>query len=163
MIVKAKDCEELFRVAVREAASSPCGVTPAACTPKVAEDEAAGTITEVCVARLGLAEERETVTPAEGAGADKVTVHRVPAPALSWVEVQESELMPIDPTRLIVVLWEEPFNEAVTVAFWLLVTLVAVAAKFAVVEFADTVTVAGTVSAESLLATATTLPPVGAG
>jgi hypothetical protein len=55
------------------------------------------------------------------------------------------------------------FNEAVIVTDWALVTVPAVAVKFAVLAPAGTVTEAGTVRAGLFEAIATTEPPVGAG
>ena len=61
-----------------------------------------------------------------------------------------------------VTLSDEVFNEAVSVALCVVVAVPAVAVKVAEVAVAGTVTEAGTVTAELLLARVTVLLPVGA-
>lgn len=58
--------------------------------------------------------------------------------------------------------FDDPFAVAVTVAFWLLLTALTLAVKFALVDPAGTVTLAGTVKFPLLLEIATLAPPVGA-
>src|SRR5271156_4593535 len=65
-------------------------------------------------------------------------------------------------TTLTVTLWDPPFRVAVMVAFWVVVTVPAVAVKVVEVLLAGTVTDAETGSAALLLESATVLPPAGA-
>ena len=91
-----------------------------------------------------------------------MTVQLEVVPEFTLLGVQVRPVTSMGATRFNVTVWEEPLSEAVTVAFWLVVRVPAVAVKLAEVAPAGTVTEAGTVSAELLLDKATVLPPVGA-
>ena len=83
-------------------------------------------------------------------------------PEFTLVGVQVRPVTSMGATRFKVAVCEEPLSAAVTVAFWLVVRVPAVAVKLAEVAAAATRTKAGTVRAVLLLVNATLLPPVGA-
>jgi hypothetical protein len=80
------------------------------------------------------------------------------APELTLVGLQASADTRVEATRLTVVVWEEPFKVALTVALWLVVKAPAVAVKVAEVAPAGTVTDAGIVSRALLSDSVTVLP-----
>lgn len=80
------------------------------------------------------------------------------APELTLVGLQASADTRVEAARLTVVVWEEPFKVALTVALWLVVKAPAVAVKVAEVAPAGTVTDAGIVSRALLSDSVTVLP-----
>ena len=84
------------------------------------------------------------------------------APELTLVGLQASEETRVGAIRFTVVLWDEPFSEAVMVAVWFVVIVPTVALKVVDVLPAGTVTEAATGSAALLLESPTVLPPLGA-
>jgi hypothetical protein len=130
---------------------------------KVASADPAGTVTEaVGTGRRALLLDNETTAPPVSAGVLSVTVQVVAAPPLRLVGVQVRELSIIGASRLMLAVCEIPFNVAVKVAVWLLATVPAIAVNVVDVDPAGTVTdTAGTGSKVLLLASATTVPPVG--
>ena len=84
------------------------------------------------------------------------------APEFTLVGLHDRPVTSMGATRLKVVVWEEPFRVAVTVALCVVVSVPTVAVKVAEVALAATVTDAGTVSDELLSDSATAVPPVGA-
>ena len=84
------------------------------------------------------------------------------APELMLVGLQDRPVTSMGATRVRLAVWEELFSVAVRVALWVVVNVAAVAVKVAEVAAAGTMTEAGTVRAELLLARVTVLPPVGA-
>ena len=76
------------------------------------------------------------------------------APELILVGLHAKPVTSMGATKLRVALWEEPFNEAATVALWEVARVPAVAVNAAEVAPPDTVTDAGTVRAVLLLETA---------
>jgi hypothetical protein len=91
-----------------------------------------------------------------------VTVHVLVEPPVKLVGVQLTELSAAAATRLITTLPTLLPRVAVTVADWLLDTVVVVTLKAADVPPAATVTEAGTVSVELVLVRVTVAPPAGA-
>ena len=88
---------------------------------------------------------------------------QVVVPAELTVEgVHAKAVTSMGATRVRLAVWVELFKVAVTLAFWVVVKVPAVAVKVAEVAEAATVTEAGTVRAELLLDKATVLPPAGA-
>ena len=160
--VSDADLDVSFSVAVTTTAASPLGVVLAAVTGKAAVDEEAGTITEDGTVTAELLSESDTVTPPFGATAERVTVQVPLAPALRSVGLHASAETSTELTKFKVAVWDVPFNVAVTVAGWLVVTVPAVAVKVAEVAPAATPTAAGTLRAGLLLASAALLPPAGA-
>jgi hypothetical protein len=91
-----------------------------------------------------------------------VIVHVLAEPPVKLVGAQLTELSATEATRLMTTLLRLPPRVAVTVADWLLGTVVVVTLKAADVPPAATVTEAGTVSVELLLVRVTVAPPTGA-
>jgi hypothetical protein len=91
-----------------------------------------------------------------------VTVHVLAEPLVRLVGVQLTELGTIEATRLMVTLPELLPRVAVTVADWLLETVVVVALKVDEVAAPATVTDGGTVSVALVLVRVTMAPPAGA-
>ena len=83
---------------------------------KVAEELAAGTLTEAGTIREKLLSESETVVPPEGAAADNVTVQVLVELGPRLVGLQFSVETSIDATRLTLALAELPLYAAVSVA-----------------------------------------------
>ena len=83
-------------------------------------------------------------------------------PELTLVGLHAKAVTSMGATRVRLAVWLELFNLAVRVALWVVVNVAAVAVKVAEVAVASTLTEAGTVRAELLLARVTVLPPVGA-
>lgn len=130
-------------------------VTDEAVAVKVAVAEPAGMETEAGTVSAVLSSETTTEVLAAGA-ADNVTV-QVEAPLDGTVDGEHCSCETASAGGVIVseAAAEPPFNEAVMVAAWLVVTEPATAAKLAVVEPAATVTEGGTVRAALLSETAT--------
>ena len=84
------------------------------------------------------------------------------APELMLVRLQDRAVTSMGATRVRLAVWEELFRVAVRVALWVVVSVPTVAVNVAVLALAATVTEAGTVRAELLLARVTVLPPLGA-
>ena len=103
-----------------------------------------------------------TVTPPEGAGADKVTVQEELPGALTVPGEQLRLAGTTGTVRLTVVDWFCPFSVAVTVAVWALETVPLVAVKVALLWFAGTVTLAGTGKVPVLLVRETDVALVAA-
>jgi hypothetical protein len=101
-----------------------------------------------------------TLQPTEGLF--RVTVHVLDAPPTKLEGVQLVELGVTAATRLMVTFAELAPRAAVTMAVWLLDTVVVLALKVAEVAVAATVTDAGTVRVELVLARVTLAPPAGA-
>jgi hypothetical protein len=129
---------------------------------KVAEELAAGTVTEAGTVRDGLLSESETVTPPEGAAEVRVTVHVLAAPEAKVVGLQASEERLTGTTRLMEAVLETPPRVAVRVALWVLGMVPAVAVKVAEVDAAGTMTEATTGSRLLLLERETVAAPVSA-
>jgi hypothetical protein len=128
----------------------------------VAEVPLAGTVTDAGTVSEALLSERATLDPPAGAALFRVTVQVVEAPEFTLVGLHAKLETKIGATRLNGALWEAPFKVAVTVAFWVVFTVPAVAVKVAEVPLAGTVMDAGTVSEALLSESATTDPPAGA-
>jgi hypothetical protein len=160
--VSDADWDVPFSAAVTTTAVSVLGVILEAITGKVAVDEEAGTVTEDGTDTAELLSESDTVTPPFGATAERVTVQVPLAPALRSVGLQARAETSTELTRFKVAVCEVPFNVAVTVAAWLVVTTPAVAVNVAELAPAATPTAAGTLRAGLLLASAALLPPAGA-
>ena len=92
----------------------------------------------------------------------RVTVQVLVVPELMLMGLQDKPVTSMGATRVMLAVWEELFKVAVRVALWVVVRLPTVAVKLVVVALAATVTEAGTVRAELLLARVTVLPPLGA-
>ena len=92
-----------------------------------------------------------------------VTVHVLADPPVKLEGVQLTKLGSTEVTRLMVTLPELLPRAAVTVADWLIETVVVVALKAAEMVAANTVTDTGTVSVELVLVRITVAPPVGGG
>jgi hypothetical protein len=129
---------------------------------KVPVVEFAGTVTDRGTVRAARLSVSATVVLAE-AGLDNVTVHDVLVLDTRLGALQVSEESTVADRRLMEAVCELAPKVAVTVAVWLVAMLVpAVAEKVAAVAPAATVTDAGTVNNELLLASVTEAPPVGA-
>ncbi len=111
---------------------------------------------------------RLTLTPPDGAGAVRDTVHEVVPAPVNELELQDSVLMPEVAVAGAGAISEIEADNAVLpcvaviFAVWLVLTAAAFAANIALVAPAATVTDDGTVSAEVLLERFTARPPVGA-
>ena len=95
---------------------SPPGGTVVAVALKVASDDPAATFTDAGTPSVELLVETGTLTPPDGAGAERVTVQMEDAPASRVVALQVNAEMSKASVRLKVMLWEVPPNVAVTVA-----------------------------------------------
>ena len=113
---------------------------------KLAEVDPAATVTEGSVVSSFVLSDSTALTPPESAGLVSVTVQVVLAYDLRLVGLQASAESFTDPVRLKVTLLEVPLSVAVTVAFWFVTIVPAVAVKVAEVEPAATVAEAGVVS-----------------
>jgi hypothetical protein len=91
-----------------------------------------------------------------------VTVHVLVEPLVKLAGAQLRVIAAAEVTRLMVTLPELPPRVAVTVADWLLETVVVVALKVAEVAAAATVTEPGAISVALVLVRVTKAPPVGA-
>ena len=138
-------------------------LTLAAVAMKVPVPDPAGTVTDAGTVRLVLLLLSATAAPPVLAAALKVT-EQVDVPGVLRVAgVHDRPLTTVDGGfRVRVAVTEAPFNVPVTVAFWLVLTLAAVAVKITVLDPAGTVTEAGTVRAVLLLLSVTGVPPLGA-
>ncbi|GMU23214.1 MAG: hypothetical protein AMXMBFR13_32960 [Phycisphaerae bacterium] len=148
------------KVAVRIAVA--LALSELAVTLKVAVVAPAGTVTAVGAESAELLFDTETVAPPLGAASLKVTVQLPLSPELSEFELQVKLVSPLAATRLIELLRELPFKEAVITAVALDVIAAAAAVKFAEAAPAVTETAVGTVSQALLLESATITPPAGA-
>src|SRR4029077_17704660 len=106
--------------------------TPVVCPAAIAVVE--GTV------RLALLLDRAIANPSEGAPPDNVTVQFEVPGAFTVAGEQLKLLSWTAATRLMVAGWLWPFKVAVTVAFWLLLTVPEVAAKVALLWPEPTVT-----------------------
>jgi len=86
----------------------------------------------------------------------------VAAPELMLLGLQVREETGMAATRLTVVVWEVPFNEAVTLALWFAVRTPAVALKVTELAPGGTVIDAGIVSGALLCVSVTVAPPIAA-
>lgn len=114
--------------------------------------EPASTVTEAGVVRSALLLDSATRTPPAGAALESVTPHVVPAPDPKLVGLQANPETSTGATRFTVVLWDWPFNVAMTVALRSLGMVPVVALNVAEVDPAATVTPAGVVSVTLLAA-----------
>ena len=122
-----------------------------------------GTVADLCTGSSTLLLDNDTAVPPAGAVWLKVIVHVVTAADARLVGVQVSDETDRETVRLRAAVWETPFSVAVSVTFWLPVTVPAVVLNVVVVERAGTVTVElGTGSSTLLLESETTVPPAGA-
>ena len=163
MTVSDRDCHAPLRAAVTTTDSSAGGVMLAAAIEKVAVVAEAGTVTELGGTNAVPPTETGTVTPPAGAASDRLIAQLLFEPALMLIGLHVSAVTISDDTRLRLVLWEDPFSEAVTVAFCVLVRVPAMAAKVATVPPEGTVMAAGRVSAALLLEREIVAPEKGAG
>jgi hypothetical protein len=137
-------------------------VTTPAVAVKVAVLEKAATVTVAGTVKKVLLDESDTTVPPPGATCESVTVQMEIEPEVRAPGAQlKPETLGRD-VRLIAALAELPFREAVTIADWLLVITPAVAVKFAAVEAAATVTLAGSVNRTLLDDSETSAPPTEA-
>lgn len=134
--------------------------------PAVAMKEAdvapAATDTECGTVSSALLSDSVTVLPAGGAARFNVTEQVLDALELTLAGLQVRADTSTGATKVKEALWEAPFNFAVRAAPWVVVMVPAVAVKVVDVLLAGTVTDAATDSAELLLESPTTLPPVAA-
>ena len=137
-------------------------VTEEAVAEKVAVEDPAATVTDAGTARAALLSETVTARPVVGAAAVNAIVQVVVPPERTAVGLQERVLITGSEEIVIVLVFETPFADAVTVTEVALTTVEAVAAKVAEVDPAATVTDDGTDRAELLSRTVTTRPPAGA-
>ena len=112
---------------------------------------------------FGIAPERVTETPPEGAGLEMVTVQEVLAFDARAEAAHCREETTGAVTSEMVAALEEPLREAVTVALWAEVNWPAVAVKFAVVEPAATETDGEATLTLPVVWSPTVTPPVPAG
>jgi hypothetical protein len=134
---------------------------PAVVALNVAEVEPAATVTEAGTVSTMLVFVIVTAAPPAGAAFVSVTV-QVPEAFGPKLAGQASEDTSTGAIRLKLAVLEVPFNVAVTMAFWSLGIVPAVAVNVAVAAAAATVTDEGTVSRRLLLEMATAVPPTGA-
>jgi len=139
-------------------------VTLPAVAEKFAEALPAATVTEDGTVSAELSSEIATACPPVGAEEVNVTVQlEVPGPITqAGLQVRPLNWGVAGAVTVTVAVLDEPLAVAVTVTVVLLVTLPAVAEKFADVLPAGTVTEDGTVSAELLSESDTACPPAGA-
>jgi hypothetical protein len=125
----------------------------------------AATVADAGTVSAALLSEIATAVPPAGADCDMVTVQVEVLPESTVVGVHCSAvklIVVVDGVIVTEAVAELPFRVAVTVTAWLVVTVPAVAVKFAVVAPAATVADAGTVSAALLSEIVTAVPPAGA-
>lgn len=137
-------------------------VTVPAVAVKVAELEAAGTVTDAGTVRAELADDKVTAEPPLGAARFRTSVQFAVADGGKLDGLQAKELTVTVATRLMVTLCELLPSVAVTVADWLLGRVAVVTLNVAEVDAAGTVTDAGTVKVVFVFVKVTWLPPVGA-
>jgi hypothetical protein len=128
----------------------------------VAEIAPAATVAEAGIVNTMLVFESVTSAPPLGAASVRVTVQVLEESGPRLVGLHASEETSTGATRLMVVVWEAPFNVAVTIALWSLGIVPAVAENVPVVAPAATVTDGGAVSRGLLLEIVTAAPPAGA-
>jgi hypothetical protein len=137
-------------------------VTVPAVTVKLAAVEPAATVTEPGTVNEALLAESATVPPPVGAACDNVTTHVELLPELTVVGAHwRFVTVTAAGVTVSAAVVDVPFNDAVTVAAWLEVTVPAVAVKLALVPLAGTVTDVGMVKALPFFERLTTVPPLG--
>jgi hypothetical protein len=129
---------------------------------KLAVVDPADTVTEAGVVKAELLTAKATLVPPVGAAWFRVTVQELVPPELTLVGLQPRPVTIMGATKVKVVVCELLLELPVIVAVWVLVSVPTVAVKLAVVEPGGTVTEAGMVKAELLIARATLVPPAGA-
>lgn len=112
--------------------------------------------------KLGLLLASVITLQPEGTGLFRVIVHVLARLEIKLVGLQVTEDTAKPVARLRVTFFELPFNVAVTVAAWLLLTVLVVALKVVEVDPAPTMAEVGAVSVALLLDKDTVTPPVGA-
>jgi hypothetical protein len=120
------------------------------------------TVIDAGTVKAALLSEIAIVPPPVGAALLSVTVQVLEALGPRVVGLQLSDDTSTDADRVIVAVAELPLYVAVTIALWLLETVVVVALKVAVIAPDATVIDAGTVKAALLSEIAIVPPPVGA-
>ena len=136
-------------------------VTAIVLTVKLAVVAPPGTVTEVPTTAAALLLDSPTATPAAGAALLNVTVpvEELPPRTLVGLRVTETTEGATTVNWAVAV----PFNVPVIVAVAVEAIATVLTVKLAVVVWAGTVTLAGTIAAALLLVRATTPPPVSAG
>jgi hypothetical protein len=151
------DCDPLPYVAVTCAVWSV--VTVPAVPVKVALADPPGTVTVAGTVRTALPLASVTAAPPVPAALDSTTVHVAVPPLLMLLGMHDIELMLAGETSRSDVDWELLPYVAVTCTAWSVTMDPAVPVNVAAVAPGWTVTVAGTVRIELLLASATLTPP----
>jgi hypothetical protein len=126
---------------------------------KVAEVEAARTVTEEGTVSNELLEDKATTTPPAGAAPDSVTVHESVALEVRLDVLQLKEESLAGATRDSVLLADVLLSDALIVPLWFVVKAPIVAVKVALLEPALTATEAGTLMIVELADSPTLAPP----
>jgi hypothetical protein len=104
--------EDPLKVAVRVVVR--LAVTAVAVAAKVADADPAATVTDTGTVTTELLSETDTLLPPEGAGWFKVTVQVLERAAVIALGLHVSADTSVGTTRFKTVVWEAPFNVAVT-------------------------------------------------